>query len=335
MENQGGRPGRPDPALTGVEDMKSVLFLCTGNSCRSQIAETVLRTLGAGRFEAFSAGTAPAGVHPLTFEVLAEAGYDVSGLRSKHVDELIKKEFDYIITLCDSARQACPFIPGRAARLHWSLPDPAAATGTPGEMKTAFREVLAEIENRIREFVTRDGANSETGAAALVLTDFGSAGITHGNPASPHDHGVAPDGRGRGVVRPLSPGEAFIEIKERGAVIVDLRPDHETSYRVFDVAGVIYLPWKEFAGGFAGLPHDRPLILADAIGLRSPRAASMLFEAGWSDVASLTGGIIDWERDGLPVRKDVGFELNGQCSCRLRSPKGGNPSSGGAGTPER
>lgn len=126
-------------------------------------------------------------------------------------------------------------------------------------------------------------------------------------------------------IRTLSPAEAFEEVSRRGALIVDLRPDHETSYRVFDVSEVFYLPQREFAERYGELPRDRPLILSDAVGLRSREAARILRDAGFADVASLTGGIIDWERDGLPIRKDRGFELNGQCSCRLRSPKGGNP----------
>jgi len=126
-------------------------------------------------------------------------------------------------------------------------------------------------------------------------------------------------------VRHLSPSEAFDAASNGNAVIIDLRADYETSFRVFDVPEVIYLPRKEFLSGFSRLPMDRPLILTDAIGLWSIEAVRLLQSEGYSNVANLSGGIIDWERAGLPVRKDTGFELTGQCSCRLKSPRGGSP----------
>jgi arsenate reductase (thioredoxin) len=283
--------------MTDGTDIKRVLFLCTGNSCRSQMAEAVLGKLGGDLYVAASAGTEPAGVNPLAIEVLQEAGYDTARLRSKHVDELADGTFDLVITLCDSARQSCPFFPGAATRLHWSIADPADAQGTPEEIRNAFRAVLSDLTARIQALIRGQ-------------VDFG----TPGGPGSVIDG-----------VRHLSPSEAFDAASNGGALIIDLREDHETSFRVFDVPEVLYLPRKEFSSGFSRLPRDRPLILTDAIGLWSIQAVRLLQGEGYSNAANLSGGIIDWERAGLPVRKDMGFELTGQCSCKLRSAKGGSP----------
>ena len=130
-----------------------VLFLCTGNSCRSQIAEGWLRELGGERFEIFSAGAKPAGrVHPLAIRVMREAGVDIARHRSKSLDEVAGQPFDFVITLCDNAREACPHFPGAARQLHWSFDDPAQAMGTDGEKAPVFRRVRDEILDRAREF---------------------------------------------------------------------------------------------------------------------------------------------------------------------------------------
>ncbi|MGA3056963.1 MAG: arsenate reductase ArsC, partial [Candidatus Limnocylindrales bacterium] len=108
-----------------MSDPIRVLFVCTGNSARSQIAEALLGDLGGSDFAAFSAGTLPHGVSPYTTRVLGEAGIDWSGARSKSVTEFIGRPFDYVITVCDRARQTCPVFPGRHKSLHWGLEDPA------------------------------------------------------------------------------------------------------------------------------------------------------------------------------------------------------------------
>src|SRR3990172_9765195 len=112
--------------------MKRVLFVCTGNRARSQIAEGLLRHLAGDRFDVFSAGTEPKGLIPLTIEVMRESGIDISGQRSKGVEEFEGQEFDYVITVCDTARQACPAFPDGGKRLHWSVEDPAGAGGRGG-----------------------------------------------------------------------------------------------------------------------------------------------------------------------------------------------------------
>ena len=130
-----------------------VLFLCTGNSARSQMAEGLLRHLAGNRFEVASAGTQPAGVHPVTVEVMREIGVDVSHHRSKSVDEFRNRPFDCVITVCDAAKENCPVFPGAGSMLHWSFDDPAAAQDSQKERLAVFRRVRDEIAARIRKLI--------------------------------------------------------------------------------------------------------------------------------------------------------------------------------------
>ncbi len=127
-----------------------VLFVCTGNSARSQMAEALLRELGGEEFEAFSAGIEPSTVNPLTVRALAELGVDASSARSKGIGEFVDQPFDLVVTVCDDAREACPVIPGARRMLHWSLEDPARATGSEEERLAVFRDVRDEVEARVR-----------------------------------------------------------------------------------------------------------------------------------------------------------------------------------------
>jgi arsenate reductase len=130
-----------------------VLFVCTGNSARSQIAEALLDQYGSPDFEVESAGTQPRGVNPLVIRVLAEHRIAWSGARSKSVDEFLGQSFDYVITVCDRARQACPVFPGSENTLHWGLDDPAEAEGTDEEKLAAFRATAMELTIRLRPFI--------------------------------------------------------------------------------------------------------------------------------------------------------------------------------------
>ncbi len=130
-----------------------VLFVCTGNSARSQIAEALLGRIGGADFEARSAGTEPAGVNPYTVRVLAGSGIDWSRARSKSVTEFLGEPWDYVITVCDRARQACPVFLGDHDSLHWGLDDPAAVEGTDEVRLAAFQRTEIELVNRIRPFV--------------------------------------------------------------------------------------------------------------------------------------------------------------------------------------
>jgi arsenate reductase (thioredoxin) len=134
-----------------------VLFVCTGNSARSIMAEALLRHHGGGEFEVHSAGTEPRGINPLTLKVLADAGIDASFARSKSVNEYLGQEFDYVVTVCDEARQVCPVFPGVHESLHWGYEDPAEATGTEEQMLAVFRRVFVQLGERVRQFavVTR------------------------------------------------------------------------------------------------------------------------------------------------------------------------------------
>ena len=128
-----------------------VLFLCTGNSARSQMAEGLLRHLAEDRFEVFSAGTRPVGLNTNAVTVMAEIGIDIAGAHSKSVDEFAGREFDYVITVCDNAKESCPIFPGGGARIHQSFEDPAAA---PKETQLAkFREVRDQIADWMSGFV--------------------------------------------------------------------------------------------------------------------------------------------------------------------------------------
>jgi len=130
---------------------KKVLFLCTENSCRSQMAEGILRHLMGNEFEVFSAGIRPSVVNPIAIKVMAEIGIDISGHRSKSVEEFQGMSFDFVITTCDAARETCPFFPGKARHLHWSFNDPAAVKGSEEEILSAFRNVREEIKSRIEK----------------------------------------------------------------------------------------------------------------------------------------------------------------------------------------
>ncbi|MCS6885610.1 MAG: arsenate reductase ArsC [Acidobacteriota bacterium] len=132
--------------------MKRVLILCTANSARSQMAEGLLRSLTDGNLEVHSAGTRPGSVHPLAIAAMADLGIDISSHRSKSVDEFLGKDFDVMITVCDSARQECPFFPAKQV-LHWSFEDPAAVTGTDAERLAAFKQVRDQIKHRLEEFI--------------------------------------------------------------------------------------------------------------------------------------------------------------------------------------
>lgn len=131
---------------------KTVLFVCTHNSARSQMAEAFLRHFYGQDYEALSAGTEPRGVHPLTFRVMTEAGIDISSQRSKSVEEFLNREIDLVVTVCDSAKESCPFFPYGKKRLHQSFADPATAQGSEEEGLRVFRRVRDEIRDWVKEF---------------------------------------------------------------------------------------------------------------------------------------------------------------------------------------
>ncbi len=142
-----------------------VLFVCTGNSARSVMAEALLRQHGGAAFEVHSAGTEPKGINPLTLRVLSEAGLDAAWARSKSVAEYLGQSFDYVVTVCDQARQSCPVFPGVHESLHWGYEDPAEAAGTDDERMVVFRRVFTQLGERIHQFVplaTRERASTAT-----------------------------------------------------------------------------------------------------------------------------------------------------------------------------
>jgi arsenate reductase len=132
---------------------QKVLFLCTGNSCRSQMAEGWLCHFAGDRFDVVSAGTHPVGLNPYAVTVMDEAGVDISSHVSERVDPYLEQRFDYVITVCDNAQEACPVFPGAASKLHWNFDDPAKATGTYEQQLIVFRKTRDEIADRIRQLL--------------------------------------------------------------------------------------------------------------------------------------------------------------------------------------
>ena len=130
-----------------------VLFLCTHNSARSQMAEGFLRSLAGDRFEVASAGTQATRVHPLAIRAMAEVGIDLRAHSSKIVDELVEQPWDYVITVCDAANEACPVFPRKSSRLPWSFEDPSQATGSADQRLEEFRRVRDQIKRRIADWI--------------------------------------------------------------------------------------------------------------------------------------------------------------------------------------
>jgi arsenate reductase len=135
--------------------MKNILVLCTGNSCRSQIAEGFLRHYAGEKANVYSAGVETHGVNPRAISIMKEVGIDISNHTSNHVDEYTHINFDFIITVCDNAKERCPYFPSKAERFHYNFPDPAKATGTEDEISNEFRSVRSLINDYCKDFVDK------------------------------------------------------------------------------------------------------------------------------------------------------------------------------------
>lgn len=134
------------------KELLRILVICTGNSARSQMAEGFLNHYKK-EWEIYSAGINPKSLNPLAVEVMSEIGIDISDYKSKHVNLFLNKKFDYVITVCDNAKESCPVFPGDAKYIHWSLKDPAAIVGTKEEKLAAFIKTRDEIQNKVLEFI--------------------------------------------------------------------------------------------------------------------------------------------------------------------------------------
>jgi arsenate reductase len=150
-----------------TEIKKKVLFVCTGNSIRSQMAEGLLRALGSGQWDVRSAGVIQSYVHPLAIRVMEEIGIDISKQTSKSMEQFVKDKFDYVITLCDHAAQFCPTFGGVGKRLHWPFEDPVGATGTTEERLVVFRRIRDGIKKKVEEFL-----RSETSEIPDAIASF-------------------------------------------------------------------------------------------------------------------------------------------------------------------
>lgn len=142
-------PGAGSRASAALERESRVLFLCTGNSARSQIAEGLAEALGGGAVRAYSAGSQPKPLHPNAVAVMRERGIDIAGRRSKHLDEFARERFEYVISLCDRVREVCPEFPGHPDVIHWSVPDPSRAGNSSAETYPAFERTADELASRI------------------------------------------------------------------------------------------------------------------------------------------------------------------------------------------
>jgi len=141
-----------------TEIKKKVLFVCTGNSVRSQMAEGLLKALGSGQWDVQSAGVFSSYVHPLAIQVMKEIGIDISQQTSNAMDQFVSEKFDYVITLCDHAAKFCPTFRGRGKRLHWPFEDPAGAAGTTEERLIAFRRIRDGIKGKIEGFLESESS---------------------------------------------------------------------------------------------------------------------------------------------------------------------------------
>lgn len=135
--------------------MKNILVLCTGNSCRSQIAEGYLRHYAGENANVYSAGVETHGVYPRAISIMNEVGIDISNHTSNHVDEYANIDFDFIITVCDNAKERCPYFPSKAERFHYNFPDPAKAIGSEEEILNEFRRVRVLINDYCKDFVEK------------------------------------------------------------------------------------------------------------------------------------------------------------------------------------
>ncbi|MAU00537.1 MAG: ArsR family transcriptional regulator [Anaerolineaceae bacterium] len=160
------QPGQAEESEVMVERPFRILFLCTHNSARSQLAEGILRASGGKLVTVFSAGSKPGGVHPLAIRAADALGFDISQQQSRHMDEFVGQKFDYVITVCDQVREVCPVFPNEPQQIHWSFPDPAAVVGSEADQFAAFVQTAQALTIRInylrQMIVLRQEENKES-----------------------------------------------------------------------------------------------------------------------------------------------------------------------------
>ena len=141
---------------TIIENKTKVIFICTGNSCRSQMAEGLLRDMAGARFEIFSAGSHPSRLHPASIIVMAELGIDISNHSADSIDEYLDKDIDIVISVCDNARQVCPVFPGDVQQIHWSIDDPFHGWGAEPSDLIPYRETREILKDRLESFINQE-----------------------------------------------------------------------------------------------------------------------------------------------------------------------------------
>ncbi len=298
-----------------------LLFLCTGNSCRSQMAEGWTRHLHGDRFDVASAGLTAHGLNPHAVRVMSEAGVDISRQTSKTLADLADQRFDLVITVCGHAAESCPMFPGTTKKLHIGFDDPPKLAQNAANEEEAlghYRRVRDEIRQCVATLPEHPIVQSLLAQSSAPI----DAADTEDEPDFFEGHGVVYDS-----IRQLSPREAY-ELLKRGAVLVDVRDEAEMNGKYFQIPGLIYIESRHLKDRYERLPLDKPLIIADSVGLKGKEAVRFLQSKGYTRVANINGGIFAWEDEKLPMTIKEEEILAGECACRLRPRKTYRPKSG-------
>ena len=277
-----------------------VLILCTGNSCRSQMAQGILQSLDEN-LNVESAGTKPANeVNPKAIKVMSEIGLDISNHKPELVDIYLNDEWDYVITVCGGAKEVCPAFLGKVKhRLHIGFDDPSDARGSEEYVMNEFRKTRDLIKKEFTDFYQKI-----KNRLVNMIPDYQNIGNKIGE------------------IIHIGGKEVLELCKNNSVYLIDIREEYETAARQFDIERVIFLPNSELEETYNNLPQDFLLIIADSVGLRSKEAVLFLKEKGYQHIINLAGGIVDWERSGFNVIINPSETLHGQCACMLRSNTG-------------
>jgi arsenate reductase len=280
-----------------------VLFLCTHNSARSQMAEGFLHHLAGDRFEVASAGTEATRVHPLAIRAMREVGIDISAHRSKTVDAFQGDPWDYVITVCDSANERCPLLPGRTTRLHWSFEDPSQATGSEARRLEIFRRVRDQIQGRVREWLAASSANSSSIAVATRLATLRDAAAI----ARIYNQGIE-ERIATFETESRSPAEIERQLAEKGDRYPTVVVERDGDVVAWAGAG----PYRS-REAYAGVAEHSVYTARHARGLGAGRAAldGLIREYEARGFWKLVSRIFPENRASLVLHERVGFRVVG------------------------
>lgn len=275
----------------------NVLILCTGNSCRSQMAHGFLKSFDSN-INVYSAGTEASGqLNQTAVSVMNEIGIDISEHTSDSVEKYLDKEWDFVITVCGGANEACPAFIGKVKkRLHKGFDDPSHAIGDKDFIISEFYRVREEIKEQFLNFYLNE-IRPQLNECSKFLN---SGNIVNG-------------------VLSFSGSKTIMLCENNYACLVDIRDEYDTASKQFGVNNIIYLANAELSEKYSDLPKDKLLILADSTGHRNKEALEFLQEKGYHNLSILSGGIVDWEKNGHKIIKDPNEVITGQCACKLGS----------------